>query len=55
MNNHNYNVIYSDNDQQFVGLCLEFPSLSWLDDTEEKALEGIKKVVDGIIEERAAR
>jgi hypothetical protein len=26
-------------------LCAEFPSLSWLDETPDKALEGIRKVV----------
>ncbi len=26
-----YRVIWSEEDQEFVGLCAEFPSLSWLD------------------------
>ena len=40
-----YSVIWSDEDEEFVGLCAEFPSLSWLDKTEELALRGIKRVV----------
>ncbi|MHC4519301.1 MAG: type II toxin-antitoxin system HicB family antitoxin [Planctomycetota bacterium] len=40
-----YRVIWSEEDRQCVGLCAEFPSLSWLDDTPEKALRGIRKVV----------
>ncbi|PJA42533.1 MAG: toxin-antitoxin system HicB family antitoxin, partial [Lysobacterales bacterium CG_4_9_14_3_um_filter_62_6] len=27
---YTYRVIWSDEDVEFVGLCAEFPSLSWL-------------------------
>ena len=40
-----YRVIWSDEDEEHVGLCTEFPSLSWLDETSEGALAGIKKLV----------
>ena len=36
-----YRVIWSEEDQEFVGLCAEFPSLSWLDEEQDKALQGI--------------
>jgi predicted HicB family RNase H-like nuclease len=32
-----------------VGLCAEFPSLSWVDATPEKALRGIRKVVAEVV------
>ena len=40
-----YRVIWSDSDQEYVGLCVEFPGLSWLAGTPEAALKGIRKVV----------
>ena len=44
-----YRVLWSEEDQEYVGLCSEFPSLSWLDATQEKALKGIKKLVSECI------
>ena len=44
-----YRVTWSDEDNQCVGLCAEFPSLSWLDATPEKALRGIRKVVAEVV------
>ena len=32
-----YRVLWSEEDEEFVGLCSEFASLSHLDDTPEKA------------------
>jgi predicted HicB family RNase H-like nuclease len=40
-----YRVIWSNNDQAYVGLCAEFPALSWLAGTPEAALKGIRRVV----------
>lgn len=40
-----YRVIWSEVDQEFIALCAEFPSLSWLDKSQEKALTGIRKLV----------
>jgi len=42
---YTYRVTWSEEDQEYVGLCAEFPSLSWLEKTQEKALQGIRKVV----------
>ncbi len=42
---YTYRVTWSEDDQEHVGLCTEFPSLSWLEETPEKALSGIRKVV----------
>ncbi len=40
-----YRMIWSEEDQEYVGLCAEFPSLSWLASSPDKALKGIQKVV----------
>ena len=42
---YTYRVLWSDEDEEFVGLCAEFPSLSWLEKSQEKALLGIRNVV----------
>jgi len=40
-----YRVTWSAEDGEHVGLCAEFPSLSWLAHTPEEALAGIRRVV----------
>lgn len=42
---YTYRVIWSEEDELFVGLCAEFGLLSHLDHTPEKALTGIREVV----------
>ncbi len=42
---YTYRVLWSEEDEEFVGLCAEFPSLSWLAPTAEKALKGIRSLV----------
>lgn len=42
---YSYRVIWSVEDKEFVGLCAEFPSLSWLASSQEDALHGIHEVV----------
>ena len=46
---YTYRVTWSDEDKEYVGLCAEFPSLSWLADTQEEALRGINNVVAEVI------
>lgn len=48
---YTYRVIWSQEDTQFVGLCAEFPSLSWLASTQEKALVGIVKMVANTVKD----
>jgi predicted HicB family RNase H-like nuclease len=48
---YTYRVTWSEEDQEYAGLCTEFPSLSWLDKTPEEALKGIRKIVQGVIED----
>ena len=45
-----YRVMWSEEDGEYVGLCAEFPSLSHLDDTPEKAFAGIRGVVAFAVE-----
>jgi predicted RNase H-like HicB family nuclease len=40
-----YRVTWSAEDREYVGMCVELPSLSWLATTPEAALSGIRKVV----------
>jgi len=42
---YTYRVTWSEEDKEYVGLCAEFSSLSWLARTPEAALKGIRKVV----------
>ena len=46
---YTYRVSWSPEDQEYVGLCAEFPSLSWLAGTHEKAIAGIRRVVKATI------
>jgi predicted HicB family RNase H-like nuclease len=48
---YSYRVIWSEEDKEHVGLCAEFPSLSWLAHSPEEALHGIREVVADIIED----
>jgi predicted HicB family RNase H-like nuclease len=46
---YTYRVTWSEEDNEHVGLCAEFPSLSWLARTPEAALKGIRKVVADVV------
>jgi predicted HicB family RNase H-like nuclease len=46
---YTYRVTWSEEDNEYVGLCAEFPSLSWLASTPEAALRGIRKVVAEVV------
>jgi predicted HicB family RNase H-like nuclease len=48
---YTYKIIWSEEDMEYVGLCVEFPSLSWLADSQENALKGIRKVVEEVIKD----
>ncbi len=53
MNAHHYTyrVTWSPEDGEHVGLCAEFPSLSWLASTPDAALKGIRRVVAQSVED----
>lgn len=46
---YTYRVTWSPDDQEHVGLCAEFPSLSWLAATPEAALKGIRRLVGEVV------
>ncbi len=46
---YTYRVTWSSEDQEFVGLCSEFPSLSYLDENRNDALNGIINLVKDIV------
>lgn len=48
---YTYRVTWSAEDGEHVGLCAEFPSLSWLASTPEAALAGIRKVVRAAVKD----
>ena len=52
MNGHyTYRITWSTEDNEHVGLCVEFPSLSWLAPTPAKALAGIQRLVHDCLED----
>jgi predicted HicB family RNase H-like nuclease len=46
---YTYRVTWSAEDEEYVGLCAEFPSLSWLSATPEEVLVGIRQVVADVV------
>ncbi len=46
---YTYRVTWSNDDTEYVGLFVEFPSLSWLSKTPESALKSIRKVVSDAV------
>ena len=51
---YTYRVTWSAEDEEYVGLCAEFPSLSWLATSPESALKGIRKTVKSVIDDMVA-
>lgn len=46
---YTYRVTWSEEDNEHVGLCAEFPSLSWLAKDPDAALKGIRKLVQEVV------
>lgn len=42
-------VTWSAEYNEYVGLCAEFPSLSWLDADQSKAFSGIEELVADVV------
>ena len=51
---YTYRVTWSAEDQEHVGLCIEFPALSWLAATPEEALSGIRTLVHDVVDDLRA-
>ena len=51
---YSYSVTWSAQDGEFVGLCAEFPSLSWLDSTRDKTRSGIERLVFEVLQDMSS-
>ena len=49
IDHYTYRVTWSAEDGEHVGLCAELPSLSWLANTPEAALQGIRSLVAEVV------
>lgn len=49
INHYTYRVTWSNEDREHVGLCAEFPSLSFLAKEPENALKGIPDVISDVV------
>jgi predicted HicB family RNase H-like nuclease len=48
---YTYRVTWSEDDKEYVGLCVEYPGVSWLAATPEAALKGVRNLVSEIVED----
>ncbi|MBW4552116.1 MAG: type II toxin-antitoxin system HicB family antitoxin [Aphanocapsa sp. GSE-SYN-MK-11-07L] len=51
---YTYRVFWSEEDEEFVGLCAEFPGMSWLDQDPQATFAGILALVQECIDDLAA-
>lgn len=54
IDHYTYRVTWSPEDGEHVGLCAEFASLSWLAESPEDALKGIRQVVAEVVDDLRA-
>ena len=48
---YTYRVTWSVEDDEYIGICVEFPSLSWLASSPDEAFSGIRQLVSGCLED----
>lgn len=51
IDHYTYRITWSGDDEEFVGLCVEFPSLSWLATSQDDALKGIRNIVLDVVDD----
>ena len=51
---YTYRVTWSEADKEYIGQCAEFPSWSWLADSQLSALTGIINVVKDVLADMQA-
>lgn len=51
---YTYKITWSNEDQEYVGLCAEFPSLSYLHESRASALDGIESLVKDVVADMEA-
>lgn len=49
MRHYTYQIAWSEEDQEYVGRCIEFPSLSWCEADKLAAFQGIVSLVEKIV------
>lgn len=54
LDDHAFAVSWSDEDQEYVGRCAQFPSLSWLAPSQKDALAGIRRLVQDCLDDMSA-
>jgi len=52
---YTYRVTWSVEDDEFVATCAEFPSLSWLADSQAASLQGLVDVVADTVDDLVAQ
>ena len=52
---YTYRVTWSAEEEEHLGLCAEFPSLSWLAGSPEEALAGIRQLVADVVADMSAQ
>ena len=48
---YTYRVTWSVEDDEYIGICVEFPSLSWLASSPDEAFSGIRQLVSECLED----
>lgn len=51
---YTYRLAWSVKEAEFIATVVEFPSLSWVADTREAALEGLTSVVEEVLQDMLA-
>ena len=51
---YTYRLTWSVKDKKFIATIVEFPSLSWIADTRQAALEGLTSVVEEVLHDMLA-
>ncbi len=51
---YTYSVIWFPEDDEYVGLCTEFSSLSWLAPAQAEAMTGIRSLVTDVVADMLA-
>ena len=54
VDHYTYRLTWSPEDGEHLGLCAEFPSLSWLASTPSAALSGIQELVGSVLADMQA-
>ena len=51
---YTYRLTWSSEDHEYVALCAEFPSLSWLAPTPQDALAGMQELIRDVVADMTA-